>query len=185
MKRLLVLDLDETLIHSTEAPHRVPDFQVLDYAVYRRPYLAQFLRVCAEHFEIGVWSSAGDEYVQTIVVAIFPEPERLWFVWGVSRTSIRRTAKASHDMTEPHYVKSLKKLKRFGWSLNDMLVIDDSVEKCVDNYGNAIYPAPFLGHADDDELRYLAAYLLTLKDHQNIRRLEKRGWRGRVEPMCW
>jgi RNA polymerase II subunit A small phosphatase-like protein len=185
LKRLLVLDLDETLIHATETPHRPPDFQVFDYSVYRRPYLQQFLEVCAEHFEIGVWSSAGNEYVQRNVEAIFPDPRELRFVWGASRTSIRRTAPASHDMSEPHYVKPLKKLKRFGWSLDDILMIDDSPEKCVDNYGNAIYPSPYHGRAEDDELRYLAAYLLMLKDHPNIRRLEKRGWRGRVEPLPW
>jgi len=183
--KLLVFDLDETLVHATEVPQREPDFRVFEYSIYRRPYLAQFLKVCSEHFEIGVWSSAGDDYVAKIVQAIFPKPRELRFVWGASRTSIRRTATAARDMSEPHYVKPLKKLKRFGWSLNDMLVIDDSPEKCIDNYGNAIYPAPFFGQADDDDLKYLAAYLLTLKDHPNLRRLEKRGWRGRVTPMPW
>jgi NLI interacting factor-like phosphatase len=45
---LLILDLDETLIYATEEPlQRVPDFIIGPYAVYRRPYLTEFLTSCS------------------------------------------------------------------------------------------------------------------------------------------
>ena len=79
-----------------------------------------------------------------------------------------------------NYQKHLKKLVRFGWPVEKMLIIDDSPEKCVQNYGNAIYPRAFEGDANDKELILLARYLGTLKDCENVRKIEKRGWRAKV-----
>ena len=45
---LLILDLDETLIHASAIEVREEaDFQVFDYFVYKRPGLADFLTTCA------------------------------------------------------------------------------------------------------------------------------------------
>ncbi|BCA59088.1 hypothetical protein HMP06_1857 [Sphingomonas sp. HMP6] len=63
-----------------------------------------------------------------------------------------------------------------------VLIVDDTPEKCVQNFGNAIYPKPFEGSLEDNELRLLTAYLKTLKDEANVRRLEKRRWRDFVLP---
>lgn len=63
-KILLILDLDETLIHATS--HKIRDdfdFQVFHYFVYKRPFLDEFIATCVEHFELAVWSSASDDYV--------------------------------------------------------------------------------------------------------------------------
>lgn len=191
-KKLLVLDVDETLIHASETIlDRPPDFTVFGYSVYRRPHLSNFLMVCFEHFEVGVWSSASDDYLAEVVQAIFPDPDRLQFVWGVSRICrrfLRPETPYGWDATsgEFHYLKPLKKLKRrFGLSLNDMIVVDDTLQKASENYGNAIYPAPFFGDPEDNELQLLASYLITLKDRTDIRKLEKRTWRSGVVPMPW
>jgi carboxy-terminal domain RNA polymerase II polypeptide A small phosphatase len=191
MKKLLVLDLDETLIHASETPlARAPDFKVFGYSVYRRPYLSEFLAFCHAHFAVAVWSSASDDYVQAIVRQIFAQPERLVAVWGASKTTIRRSHPGDCDrfgqpLPEYHDQKRLQKLTRFSWSLDNMLMVDDSHEKCSVNFGNAIYPAPFYGDATDDELCYLAGYLHSIKHSDRVRRLEKRGWRASAVPMQW
>lgn len=182
-RTLLILDLDETLIYATETPlERPADFQVYDYHVYRRPHLEDFLRECARHFDLAVWSSASDLYVQAVVEKIFLSPSQLKFVWGRSRASFRRMGPGGDtSMNDPwdhmHYVKPLTKVRRAGWSLNRVLIVDDTPEKCVRNYGNAIYPRPFDGAPDDRELESLSAYLATLKDVENVRQVEKRRWR--------
>lgn len=191
MKKLLVLDLDETLIHARETPlERAADFTVFDYSIYRRPYLSAFLAFCDAHFAVAVWSSASDDYVQAVVPQIFAQPERLVAVWGASKTTIRRSYPGDSDrfgqpLPDYHDQKRLQKLTSLGWALDNMLIVDDSHEKCSVNYGNAIYPAPFYGDLADDELRYLAGYLHSIKDSERIRRLEKRGWRGGAVPMRW
>ena len=183
---LLVLDIDETLIHATEKPlSRPADFVVYGYHVYRRPHLDSFLQNCADHFELAVWSSASDEYVSAITELIFPEPSKLHFVWGRSRASLRRIVSDDGYFSDPwnhrHYTKPLAKLKRLGWPLSRILIVDDTPEKSALNYGNAIYPSPFEGAEADDELLLLSSYLTSLKDVPNVRTIEKRRWREAVK----
>ena len=78
---LLVLDVDETLIHSHR--HRVPgSFHVQGYYVDSRPYLDQFIELITEDgdFKVGVWSAGTYDYVWDIVERIFPRPGQLEFV---------------------------------------------------------------------------------------------------------
>ena len=46
------------------------------------------------------------------------------------------------------------------------------------NYGNAIYIKEFTGDVNDCELQHLYNYLLTFKTVENVRIIEKRGWRN-------
>lgn len=183
---LLILDLDETLIHAREQPlDRPADFTVYGYHVYRRPHLDAFLAECAAHFDLAVWSSAGDDYVRAVVDRIFPDPALLQFVWGRSRATFRRFSQPDDGyFLDPwdhtHYLKPLTKVRKAGWSLDRVLIVDDTPEKCLRNYGNAIYPRPYDGDVDDDELPHLMRYLLRLKDEVSVRRIEKRRWRERM-----
>lgn len=182
-RTLLILDLDETLIYATETPlARDPDFTVYDYHVYRRPWLDEFLARCARHFDLAVWSSASDLYVQAVVERIFPDVSALHFVWGRSRATLSRISQGEDGyMLDPwdhtHYLKRLSKVRRAGWPLERVLIVDDTPEKCVKNYGNAIYARPYEGDEADDELKLLALYLEHIKDDPNVRTLEKRWWR--------
>lgn len=187
-KTLLILDLDETLIHASERElDRPGDFQLDHYHVYKRPHLDSFLAEVENDFLLAVWSSASDEYVQEVANAIFKKPEHLIFIWGNSRCTYRRNFEPEltrmhrlHYDRQYYYVKPLKKVKRLGFDLNRILIVDDSPYKVADNYGNAIYPKPYEGELFDDELSLLAKYLKTLRDELNVRRLEKRGWRERM-----
>jgi len=179
---LLILDLDETLIYADEvALDRPADFGVYGYHVYRRPHLAEFLAAADQHFDLAVWSSASDAYVYAVVDRIFPDPSKLEFVWGRSRASLRRVGPDDTRFYDPwdhlHYVKPLTKVRRAGWNLGRVLIVDDTPEKCFRNYGNAIYPRPWTGEEDDSELRLLMRYLAALKDVPNVRNIEKRRWR--------
>jgi len=185
-RTLLVLDLDETLIYATEtALDRPADFSVYGYHVYRRPHLEAFLATCAQHFELAIWSSASDDYVRAVVDQIFPDPAALHFVWGRSRATLRRVSPNDDGyMLDPwdhlHYLKPLTKVRKAGWPLQRVLIVDDTPEKCLRNYGNAIYPQAFEGAEDDTELVDLARYLVSLKDEPNVRTIEKRRWRDRL-----
>jgi len=175
--KLLVLDLDETLIHATSSPLAVPpDFQFDSYHVYRRPGLEQFLLNISQHFTLGVWSSASDEYVEEIVKTITPDAIEWFLIWGRSRCTIKR----DYNLDNYYFEKKLEKVKNKGFKLEQVIIVDDSPEKARSNYGNAVYIKPFEGNREDDELRHLHDYLLTLKEVSNIRAVEKRGWRNRI-----
>lgn len=172
--KLIILDLDETLIHAAQSELNRPcDFKFDHYFVYQRPYLREFLINISEHFSIGIWSSAGDNYVNEIVRHIKPDNVDFVVVWGRSKCSVRR------DLTFDTYCfeKRLDKLKKKGFRLEQVLVVDDSPSKSRTNYGNAIYIKEFTGDTADRELQFLYEYLLTLKTVDNVRTIEKRGWR--------
>ena len=59
-------------------------------------------------------------------------------------------------------------------------MLDDRPEVYARSYGNLVQIPPYLGAADDEELRLLARYLPRLADCPNVRRVEKRHWRTTV-----
>lgn len=183
---LLILDLDETLIHSLPSGTRLDyDFKVFDYEVIKRPYLEHFIFNCSKYFRLAVWSSGSDDYVEEIVKHIFPDTIKPEFVWGRSRATycpIRDIDTSGiYDPGHFYYIKKLKKIKPLGYTLEKTIIIDDTPSKSKDNYGNAIYVKAFTGEADDRELLFLAEYLIGLKDCKDVRKIEKRGWRNTIK----
>ena len=89
------------------------------------------------------------------------------------KCSVRRNT--LYDTCE--YEKRLDKLRKKGFPLEQILIVDDSPEKARTNYGNAIYIKEFTGNRDDRELQFLYNYLLTFKSITNVRTIKKRGWR--------
>ncbi|NML64831.1 HAD family hydrolase [Hymenobacter sp. RP-2-7] len=187
---LLILDLDETLIHATTRPlERPADFQVFQYHVYKRPGLDSFLRELAAHFQLAIWSSASDDYVREIAGHILPPSIPLAFVWGRSRCTPfllpRADEQEYYDLytsSSYEYAKRLKKVRRRGYDLRRVLIVDDTPAKVLHNYGNAIYPTPYAGQPNDQELSQLTAYLRSLSTAENVRTIEKRHWRSHWVP---
>ncbi|MBA6316905.1 NIF family HAD-type phosphatase [Cellulophaga baltica] len=174
-KILLILDLDETLIHATQRKLDIDfDFQYADYFIYRRPNLEWFLKSMSVDFKLAVWSSADDKYVEEIVERIKPSSIDFEFVWGRTRC----TTKRDYELDEYVHEKRLKKVKKQGFSIERILMVDDSPEKTKDNYGNAIYVTAFEGKQNDTELKNLAEYLNSIKSSSNVRSFEKRKWRN-------
>lgn len=172
--KLLILDLDETLVYATEKRlSQTEDFRIGPYFVYQRPDLRRFIEFAFDYFKVAVWTSSGTSYANEVVRAIFENLEKLEFVW----TRERSTRRFDLDSAEDHWIKDLKKARRLGFSLESIVVIDDSPEKLKRNYGNTIYVTPFMGDPLDQELRKLQTYLLWLKDVPNVRLIEKRNWR--------
>lgn len=188
-KLLVILDLDETLIHATSNPHDENwHFEVFSYKVYKRPYLDEFLAELREHFRVAIWSSASDDYVEKVTAMIFPEGYPLEFIWGRSRCTHKPDyAKAESEgffdaFTHYDYIKRLDKLKgKYTFAKERVLIVDDTPRKSMYNFGNAIYPSEFKGHAEDDELSFLLKYIVKLKDVDDVRTIEKRGWRNSIK----
>ena len=172
--KLLILDLDETLIHATTDKLNIQeDFQLDKYLVHKRPFLEDFLIKISNHFKVGIWSSASDEYVNEIVKQIKPDVVEFEIIWGRSKCSRKRDP----TFDTMNFEKRLDKLKNKGFRLEQIIIVDDSPAKSRTNYGNAVYIKEFTGDKTDEELKHLHDYLLTLKNVENIRAIEKRGWR--------
>ncbi|MAZ66240.1 MAG: hypothetical protein CMF25_03950 [Kangiellaceae bacterium] len=175
-KKLLILDLDETLIHAVEAPLERPhDFETELYYVYKRPYVHEFLEFAKDLFEVAVWTSAGSDFAQTVYENVFGENYELQFMWSRERC----TQYFNPEYYNHEYVKNLAKVKRRGYGLEDVIMVDDTPAKLRKNYGNLVRIEEFVGDPADKELLRLQAYLVDLEKEDNMRKVEKRGWASR------
>lgn len=176
-KPLLILDLDETLLFADENElARAPDFALGPYAVYRRPHLDAFLASVARRYTLAVWTSSNALYATGICAEIFSGGPAPAFVWARNRCTPRRDL-ANDSWT---HAKHLSKLKRRGFDLRRVLVVDDSPDKHHRNYGNLVRVQPYFGALDDTELPRLGAYLDAIADVADFRRLEKRYWHAQA-----
>jgi TFIIF-interacting CTD phosphatase-like protein len=68
-QKLLVLDLDETLIHTSYSPILGMEFKAKKglFYLYERPYLKRFLDECRVGYNLAIWSASKSEYVQWII----------------------------------------------------------------------------------------------------------------------
>ncbi|NUO53490.1 MAG: HAD family hydrolase [Polyangiaceae bacterium] len=176
MNRLLIiLDLDETLVHVTESPPPWrPHFTVRGYAGYRRPHLDTFLAELRGRYDLAVWTAAGRTYAEAVLTEVMPWHAELAFLWCADRC----TEHFDHETRSHNTIKKIEKVTKQGYDLARVLVVDDSPEKHLKNYGNLIHIKPFLGDPSDEELPVVARYIHSLEDEPNVRAIEKRNWRA-------
>lgn len=87
-KPILIVDLDNTLLHSINKSHvdmlhiskfdhvfEINDydqrFQKITYLSFERPGLTTFLEFCFKHFTVGVWTAANKNYATQIIQECF------------------------------------------------------------------------------------------------------------------
>lgn len=165
------------MIFGTETElDRPPDFRVGPYHVYTRPGLCAFLNGAAQWFRLAVWSSATAGYVGQAASNIISTGLDWVFVWSRARCVQHR----DFERKELQFLKPLKKVKRLGYRIERILVVDDTPGKAARNYGNAIYVSSYEGSEADDELTRLLRYLELIHDVDDYRSIEKRPWRSLV-----
>jgi len=175
-KKLLVLDLDETLVHATELRLEYTEhFRVGSYFVYQRPNLADFITTVAKDFNVAVWTSSGETYADKVIERIFPSG-LLQFIWSSKRCTTVRDWNTGQYMI----IKNLAKLKKHGYALERIIAIDDTPSKYARSYGNLVTVREFVGDPADTELLLLARYLRSLLAVTNVRTVEKRNWRSKL-----
>ncbi len=76
-KKTLVLDLDETLVHSSFKPIPNPDYiipveiegKIVDVYVLKRPWLDHFMGTIAGRFEVVVFTASLSKYAGEVTLA--------------------------------------------------------------------------------------------------------------------
>jgi RNA polymerase II subunit A small phosphatase-like protein len=174
-KALLILDLDNTLIFGCEVPlARSSDFKCGPYFIYKRPGVHEFLDAVRTIFNISIWSSASEDYVRCVVDQVFGAMYPVSFVWSRDRCTRRMDPRIG----EITYIKDLKKVRRRGYKLERILMIDDDARALSRNYGNLIRVAPYSGDVSDTELSALIPYLHSLSQTEDVRKADKRAWKS-------
>jgi len=155
---LIILDMDECLLHASAIPIKeiAADYKYQALYVYFRPGVAQFLAQAAQCYQLAIWSTGTDAYVQALIAAVTPPNIHYAFVWG--RSKCRKVKDDFFGYT--HYYKSIDKLKRYGFSLESIIMIDDTPAKIITNYAQVVEISAFKGEGDDNALSALLADLI-------------------------
>jgi len=164
--KVLVLDMDETLIHAeilTESskPIKDSDFTITlknkgtdgddeTYIVYVkiRPYYDDWLINLSQYYEIVVFTAAEQDYADAILDIL--DTENL----------INRRLYRQHciNIEDKYYVKDLRIIE--DRDLKDVILVDNSIISMAFNINNGIPVAPFYRWTkNDEELLFLHSYL--------------------------
>lgn len=84
------------------------------------------------------------------------------------------------DSQDHLFVKRLKKEMKLGYKLEKMLIVDYTLHKSKENYGNAICISEFKGDNNEKNLLALIEYFDTLKYVENVHLLVKRSWKEQL-----
>jgi len=174
-KKCLVLDLDETLVHSSFRAVPGADFVIpvqmedVVHFVYvaKRPGVDEFLLEMAKHYEIVVYTASLDKYADPLLDLL--DPHR------VIRTRLFRE---SCVFFEGNYIKDLSQLDR---DLSQCIIIDNSASSYLFHPENAIDCSSFIDDRNDRELDHIGAFLVGIKDSKDVRGLAPK-WRRFPKP---
>jgi len=177
-KKLLILDLDETLIHGAKEKLNYEPACVAPWCfLYKRPFVEEFLTFCKEHFKVAIWTTASPEHAEMALGQICEPDYPFEFIWTSNRCTQARDRLGMDDYGSGyHWVKDLKKVKRLGFKLEQTIMLDDTPSMLERQYSNLIPIKRFKGESEDRELLKLMEYLMLLKSEPNIRKVEKRFW---------
>ncbi|KAK2077750.1 hypothetical protein QBZ16_004597 [Prototheca wickerhamii] len=162
-KKTLVLDLDETLVHSSFKPVAAPDYiipveiegRVVDVYVLKRPHVDEFLRVVGERFEVVVFTASLGKYADPLLDMLDP--------LGVVRWRLFREACYPY---EGSYVKDLQCMGR---PPENLIIIDNSPHSYIFQPENALPIGTFIDDPDDSELLEVLDILLDVENARDVR----------------
>jgi len=174
-KKTLVLDLDETLVHSSFKPIPNPDFiipveiedQVHKVYVLKRPGVDTFLQSLGPYYEMVVFTASLSKYADPVL--------DLLDIHKVVRSRLFREACSNY---KGNYVKDLNKIGR---DLKSTIIIDNSPSSYLFHPENAVPIETWFDDETDTELLDLIPILKDLSKVDNVRtHLEQRKKDGKM-----
>lgn len=161
-KKCMVIDLDETLVHSSFKPISNADFIVpveIDGTIHqvyvlKRPYVDDFLQKMGELYECILFTASLAKYADPVA--------NLLDKWGVFRGRLFRESCVFH---RGNYVKDLSRLGR---DLHKVVIMDNSPASYIFHPYNAVPVSSWFDDMSDSELIELVPFLETLSKVDNV-----------------
>ena len=177
-KKLLLLDLDETLIHSefrdstnyksldkmkenSKCYNRSFSYVENNYKyyfdIYFRPFLFDFLHEIKNYFDLAIFTASSQGYADTIINYIDPKNEFFKF---------RLYRDACIPIHKYLYIKDLRIIKNY--NPNDIILMDNSLYSFINQPSNGMLIYSFYYNHKDNELinakNFLIKYIYPSKD---------------------
>ena len=183
MSKYIVLDLDNTVIFSSESTNNNANLVFDDgskYECFKRPGFDKFMDYIDTHMTaVFVWSAGSPDYVAKVIESMFPYRPNL--VWASDRCERKKDI----DENMYPYIKPLEAIYRHmqviyphSWNEDELynpdsfypnmfntIMLDDRHEIAVDNKHNHIQVKPFEGDVNDTELTRVTSILNGWKDN--------------------
>lgn len=161
-KKTLVLDLDETLVHSSFKPIPNADFiipveidnQIHQVYVLKRPGVDQFLKTMADRFELVVFTASLAKYADPVLDLLDKDK--------VVGARLFREACSNH---KGNYVKDLSRLGR---DIRHVIIIDNSPASYMFHPENAVPIDSWFDDENDTELLDLIPFLEDMTKVDNV-----------------
>lgn len=161
-KKCVVIDLDETLVHSSFKPISNADFvvpveiegTVHQVYVLKRPYVDEYLKKMGELFECVLFTASLAKYADPVADLL----DR----WGVFRYRLFRESCVFH---RGNYVKDLSRLGR---ELSQVVIVDNSPASYIFHPDNAIPVQSWFDDMNDTELHDLIPFFEALAKVDNV-----------------
>ncbi|XP_012683379.1 CTD (carboxy-terminal domain, RNA polymerase II, polypeptide A) small phosphatase-like b isoform X2 [Clupea harengus] len=161
-KKCVVIDLDETLVHSSFKPISNADFIVpveIDGTVHqvyvlKRPYVDEFLQKMGELFECVLFTASLAKYADPVA--------DLLDQWGVFDARLFRESCVFH---RGNYVKDLSRLGR---ELRNVIILDNSPASYIFHPENAVPVQSWFDDMTDTELLDLLPFFEGLSKEEDV-----------------
>ena len=164
-KKTLVLDLDETLVHSGIMPFNIPsdlvlqiniENEILDIHVLIRPGVNEFLRKMSKHYELVLFTASISKYAEPLL-KIIDKNELIAFKFYRDHCTLINT----------NFVKDLSKLGR---NLEDVIILDNSHISYALHHDNGIPIESWFDDKNDTTLTDLIPILEFLAEVDDVRK---------------
>lgn len=152
-KVTLILDLDETLIHSSFIKPDYFDFivpvshedQTVEVFVQKRPGFNNFIRSIAYKFDVFIFTASMPEYAVPVIQTIIPG-------FPLSRILTRNHCRLFNGIL-------VKDISIFRRDLSRMIIVDNSAESFALQQDNGILVSTWTGDQEDTALQELLPFL--------------------------
>ena len=163
-KKTLILDLDETLVHSSFTPFEKNDivldvdFEGVMYNIYVlvRPDAELFIKSVAKFFEVVIFTASISKYASPLLDILDKEKNIKYRLYRDHCTFINGI-----------YIKDLKKCNR---SLKDLIIVDNSPIAYTFDSDNGLPIKTWIDDPDDKELMKLVPILEFLSKTKDVRK---------------
>lgn len=169
-RKTLILDLDETLVHSVTTPTKKAVLSLMFKVANKpnvvhvlfRPYAEEFLEKMAELYEIVIFTASQKYYADYVINKLDPKKHVV------------------HRLYRQHCVISSKKfikdLNSIGRDLKNVIIVDNSPAAYEWNSENAIPIESWIGKEEDNCLEKLLELLKDLAKVDDVRRFLVKPW---------